>query len=130
MTASHDFTHNNATVAEEGWLMYRKELLKGSTEVLLLSLLAREPMYGYQLVREMEWRSSGYFQFKEGTLYPALHRLEKSSLVVGEWRESPTRQPRRYYYMTDKGFRVLGEKQEEWRKFSLAVDQVMEPARL
>ena len=48
--------------------MYRRELLKGSTETLLLSLLAAEPMYGYQLVKEMDTRSSGYFRFKEGTL--------------------------------------------------------------
>lgn len=108
--------------------MYRKELLKGSTEVLLLSLLAREAMYGYQLVREMDARSSGYFQFKEGTLYPALHRLAKSGLVLGQWRESVTRQQRPYYYITTKGNLVLAEKQEEWRKFASAVDQVMQPA--
>ena len=61
--------------------MYRKELLKGSTETILLALLVDGPMYGYQLVQEMDTRSSGYFRFKEGTLYPALHRLERDELI-------------------------------------------------
>ena len=69
--------------------LYRRELLKGSTETLLLSLLATEPMYGYQLVKEMDNRSSGYFRFKEGTLYPALHRLERDEMVEGKWQDSP-----------------------------------------
>ena len=69
--------------------LYRRELLKGSTETLLLSLLATEAMYGYQLVKEMDNRSSGYFRFKEGTLYPALHRLERDEMVEGKWEDSP-----------------------------------------
>jgi len=107
--------------------MYRKELLKGSTETLLLSLLAEEPRYGYQLVKEMERRSSGYFRFKEGTLYPALHRLEKAGLLVGRWQASPSGQQRRYYYITPKGRRALAQMLEEWRSFSRAVNLVMEP---
>ena len=63
--------------------LYRRELLKGSTDTLLLSLLAEESMYGYKLVKEMDKRSSGYFQFKEGTLYPALHRLERDGMIQG-----------------------------------------------
>ncbi|TET86890.1 MAG: PadR family transcriptional regulator, partial [Dehalococcoidia bacterium] len=54
---------------------YRRELLKGNTETLLLSLLKNQSMYGYQIIKEIEKRSQGYFRFKEGTLYPALHRL-------------------------------------------------------
>lgn len=110
--------------------MYRRELLKGSTEILLLSLLVREPMYGYQIVREIGQKSSGYFQFKEGTLYPALHRLENERLVEGVWGESPTGQQRRYYYLTATGRRTLSEKLEEWRQFSGAVNQVMSTATL
>jgi len=70
--------------------LYRRELLKGSTETLILSLVSEVPMYGYQLVKEMEVRSSGYFHLKEGTLYPALHRLERDGLVEGTWEDSPT----------------------------------------
>jgi len=105
--------------------MYDKELLKGNTETLLLSLLAREAMYGYQIVKEIERRSSGYARFKEGTLYPALHRLEAASLVEGRWREVASGLPRRYYYITPKGQRVLEERLEEWQRFSRAVNAIM-----
>ena len=105
--------------------MYHKELLKGNTETLLLSLLTEEPMYGYQIVKEMENRSSGYFQFKEGTLYPALHRLEKAGWVNGTWGEAPTGVPRRYYHITIKGEKVLKERLQEWERFSSAVNSVM-----
>ena len=105
--------------------MSHKELLKGNTETLLLSLLAGEAMYGYQIVKEIEWRSSGYFQFKEGTLYPALHRLERSELVEGTWREADSGIPRRYYHITAKGQRVLEERLTEWQQFSTAVNSIM-----
>ncbi len=107
--------------------MYRRELLKGSTETLLLSLLAREPMYGYQLAKEIDRRSSGYFSFKEGTLYPALHRMERDGVVVGRWRESSTGQARRYYYITDLGTSRLQAMLQEWDKFAAAVNLVAQP---
>ena len=96
--------------------MSQKELLKGNTETLLLSLLAGEAMYGYQIVKEMEKRSSGYFRFKEGTLYPALHRLEKAGLVEGYWEEVDSVLPRRFYHITSKGEKVLEERLNEWRR--------------
>lgn len=105
--------------------MYHKELLKGNTETLLLSLLTEQAMYGYQIVKEMKSRSSGYFQFKEGTLYPALHRLEKAALVKGKWEEADSGVLRRYYDITPKGRKVLDERQAEWRRFSAAVNSVM-----
>ena len=107
--------------------LYRRELLKGSTETLLLSLLTDEPMYGYQLVKEMDRRSSGYFRFKEGTLYPALHRLERDGQVVGRWETSPNGQNRRYYYTTVKGRETLESMLEEWHLFIRAVSLVAEP---
>ena len=106
--------------------MYQRELLKGNTETLLLSLVEREPMYGYQLAKEIEQRSSGYFQFKEGTLYPALHRLERAGLVRGVWASSLTGQQRRYYSITEKGLADLRHKSTEWNQFSKAVNLVME----
>jgi PadR family transcriptional regulator PadR len=105
--------------------MYHKELLKGNTETLLLSLLAGEPMYGYRIVKEIEQRSSGYFQFKEGTLYPALHRLEAAELVEGRWGEAESGIPRRYYHITAKGQKMLDERLREWQRFSKAVNAVM-----
>jgi DNA-binding PadR family transcriptional regulator len=109
--------------------LYRRELLKGNTETLILSLLADEPMYGYQLVREMDHRSSGYFRLKEGTLYPALHRLERDWLVEGTWQESPAGQSRRYYHITSAGRDKLASMIDEWNLFTKAVDLVAQPLR-
>ncbi|MBM3924809.1 MAG: PadR family transcriptional regulator [SAR202 cluster bacterium] len=105
--------------------MSQKEMLKGNTETLLLSIIAREPMHGYRIVREIESRSRGYFQFKEGTLYPALHRLEAGGLIRGDWGQGVNHTSRRYYAITAKGRRVLEQRLEEWRRFADAVNMVM-----
>jgi PadR family transcriptional regulator PadR len=107
---------------------YTKELLKGSTETLLLSLIRNQPMYGYQIIKELGRRSQGYFRFKEGTLYPALHRLEAAGLVRGSWEQLPSGKQRRYYYLTENGLHWLEEKVMEWQGFSTAVSLVMQPA--
>jgi DNA-binding PadR family transcriptional regulator len=109
-------------------MKYRRELLKGSTEGLLLSLVSEQPMYGYQIIKVLERRSRGYFKFKEGTLYPALHRLEKDKLIVSQWERLPSGQERRYYHITDKGRRVLSTKMAEWQGFSKAVNLVLMPS--
>ena len=105
---------------------YTRELLKGNTDSLLLFLINSEPTYGYRIVKELEKRSNGYFQFKEGTLYPALHRLEKSKLIRGEWQTLPNGQQRRYYYITENGQQVLARKLATWHDFSTAVKLVMQ----
>ena len=61
------------------------ELMKGSSESLLLCLLGQQPMYNYQILKELDKRSQGYFKFKEGTLFSALHRLEEVGLIAGRW---------------------------------------------
>jgi PadR family transcriptional regulator PadR len=107
---------------------HKRELLKGSTDSLLLTIIADGSMYGYQLIKEMERRSAGYFRFGEGTLYLALHRLEKDGLIQGKWERSPTGKERRYYHLTQKGLRMLAEMTAEWHRFSDAVNMVIEPA--
>ena len=108
----------------------RRELMKGSTASLLLCLMAQQPMYGYQIIKELERRSQGYFKFKEGTLYPALHRLEKAGLIVGKWQMLPGGRQRRYYYITAKGQRVLADKMSQWRDFSVAMNLIIQPVRI
>lgn len=105
----------------------RPELMKGSSESLLLCLVGQQPMYGYQIIKELERRSQGYFKFKEGTLYPALHRLEKTGLVVGKWQMLPSGRQRRYYHITDKGRRALAEKMSQWRDFLVAMNLIIQP---
>ena len=85
----------------------RRELIKGSTDSLLLCLIAQQPMYGYQIIKDIDRRSEGYFKFKEGTLYPALHRLERAGLVLGRWQVLPSGQQRKYYHITEKGLTAL-----------------------
>jgi len=111
-------------------MKYYRELLKGSTDSLLLSLLGEAPMYGYQIIKELERRSLGYFRFREGTLYPALHRLERQGLIQGRWEPSPSGQVRRYYHLTAKGRQVLEARREEWRGFARAVNLVLRPEAL
>lgn len=93
------------------------QLRKGSTTVLILALLEDEPMYGYQISRELERRSHGYFTMKEGLLYPALHQMEESGLIAGEWKTIDNRQ-RKYYRITSKGRKQLTESAAQWRMFT------------
>ncbi|HEX7365372.1 MAG TPA: helix-turn-helix transcriptional regulator [Dehalococcoidia bacterium] len=109
-------------------MKYERELLKGSTDTLLLSLINRQFTYGYKIIKELEKGSKGYFQFKEGTLYPALHRLEKAGLLEGKWQRLPTGQERRYYYITARGQKALAERMAVWQNFSAAVAMIMQPA--
>jgi len=103
------------------------DLVKGSSSSLLLSLLQRQSMYGYQIVKELETRSQGYFKFKEGTLYPALHRLEKAGLITGAWEMLPNGRQRRYYHITAKGQTHLSEEKLQWQDFLNAVKMILEP---
>jgi PadR family transcriptional regulator PadR len=105
----------------------KRDLLKGSSNSLLLCLLEHQHMYGYQIVKELELRSQGYFKFKEGTLYPALHRLEKSSLISGTWEMLPNGRQRRYYQITAKGLAKLAIERSQWLDFFTAVKLILQP---
>ncbi|SCI78677.1 lineage-specific thermal regulator protein [uncultured Clostridium sp.] len=102
-----------------------KELLKGSTTVLILSLLNRKDMYGYEMIKEMEERSKNIFSFKEGTLYPILHSLENESYIESYWDASNGNRKRKYYKITATGKKVLLEKEKEWQLFSSTVNNVL-----
>ena len=107
----------------------KRDLLKGSSNYLLLCLIAQQPMYGYQIVKELESRSKGYFKFKEGTLYPALYRLEKSGLITGKWQMLSNGRQRRYYHITEKGLSKLAIEKVEWQDFLNAMNLIFEPVR-
>ena len=107
--------------------MHQQKMLKGNTDTLLLALLENEAMYGYQIVKEVDEKSSGYFAFKEGTLYPALHRLEKAKLIEGRWENTPNNVRRRYYLITAKGQQALEDRLSEWQRFTSAMNSIMLP---
>jgi len=94
------------------------DMRTGSTGVMILRLLADEPMYGYQMVKEMQARSEGYFEVEQGTLYPALHRLERDGLVRSQWQIVGEGPPRKYYFITDDGRAALRENAAQWVDFS------------
>ena len=102
-----------------------KSLMSGSTTLLVLSLLAREEMYGYQMITELARRSDDTFELKEGTLYPILHTLEAEGLVTVREREAETGRVRKYYRITRKGQKALKEKKEEWSWFTEKVNAVL-----
>ena len=102
-----------------------KNLLSGSTTLLVLSLLSSGDKYGYEMIAELEARSDHTFTLKEGTLYPILHTLEKDGAVKSYEKEAPTGRMRKYYRITRKGLELLTEKRAEWEQFSHGVDQVL-----
>ena len=102
-----------------------KDLMKGSTTLLILNLLSIEDMYGYQMVKELEMRSDDTFTLKEGTMYPILHTLESEGMVESYWDESGTARKRKYYHITDKGQKLLDHKKEEWQVYSNTVNKVI-----
>lgn len=105
------------------------DMRKGSTTVLILSLLVEEPMYGYQISKELLARSGGVFDFKEGTLYPALHRMEKEGLVSSYWEVVEEGPSRKYYTITEQGQDTLTIRSRDWSAFARALLRVLEGAR-
>lgn len=103
----------------------KKELSKGSSSLLVLSVLESKDMYGYQIIKEIELRSEHVFSFKEGTLYPILHAFEKDGYVKSYWDESEQGRKRKYYKITKKGLKALKESKEEWAAYSAAVGKVI-----
>ena len=99
-------------------MQLQHQIRKGSTPVLILSLLADQPMYGYQIAQELERLSEGYFQMKEGLLYPALHQMERDGLLSSEWRTVAGSRRRRYYFITEQGRQMLANSVAEWATFT------------
>ncbi|HEX2032831.1 MAG TPA: PadR family transcriptional regulator [Chloroflexota bacterium] len=102
-----------------------QDLRKGSTALLVLHLLAEEPMYGFQLTEALRARTGGVLEFAEGMLYPMLHKLERNGLLAGEWRPSVEGPPRKYYRPTPAGLQELAQRRADWALFADAVDTAL-----
>ena len=113
------------TMYDGEFMKINKELLKGSTTVLILSILNRKDMYGYEMIKEIDLRSKGIFSFKEGTLYPILHNLENANYIESYWDDSNGGRKRKYYKITANGKKFLIEKESEWKLFSETVNSVL-----
>ncbi|MEK7570075.1 MAG: helix-turn-helix transcriptional regulator [Patescibacteria group bacterium] len=101
-----------------------KELLKGSLEILVLSIVKAVPLYGYLIAKELKGQSHEVFNLGEGTLYPLLHKLEDAGWLESWWKEAEGRR-RKYYALTPKGRKFLATKAAEWQTFSQAVKRVI-----
>ena len=102
----------------------RAETLKGHLDLLLLAIVAEEPAHGYRIIESLKERSGGAFDLPEGTVYPALHRLEQSGLLTSSWA-SGTGRRRRVYRLTAHGRRGLAGGRREWHGFAKAVEAVV-----
>lgn len=105
-------------------MKYSKELLKGTTPVLVMSVLKDEDLYGYKIIKKLEIRSENVFEMSEGTLYPILHTLEKEKFLTSYWEEQDGRR-RKYYHLTDKGLKQFEEKKKEFVAFTDNVKRVL-----
>src|SRR5271168_1146449 len=100
---------------------------KGTLPTLILEALLREPSHGYRIAQRIKERSQGVLDFKEGTLYPALHKLENEGSVAS-FEEVENGRPRRYYRITKSGRAMLEKDRAEWRELSRAVTTILEGA--
>jgi len=104
---------------------YVCQLLRGVVEPLLLFIIGELPIYGYEIARELEGRSEGYFNLTASTLYSALRRLESRGLVASSWQQI-SKQRRRYYELTEKGRQILAEELAQWQKFFGATERIID----
>jgi len=108
---------------------FDRELLKGSIALLILKLLSERDMYGYEIIQESVRRSQGAFEFKEGTLYPALHQLHKRGYLRSEWRVGDNGKQRKYYGLTATGRKAARRSEQDWFSFTRTVNTILAKAR-
>ena len=104
---------------------FNADLTKGSMAPIMLKILSEREMYGYEIVQVVHRRTGGKFQWKEGSLYPCLHRLEGDRLLKAAWREGPNGKKRRYYRLTRRGRAQLARRTEEWSDFAGTVNALL-----
>jgi PadR family transcriptional regulator PadR len=105
-------------------MKFERELLKGVAPVVVLEILSRGQMYGYELSEAIEQRSGDILTLGRGTLYPLLYNLEAKGLVVAEWQDSENGRKRRYYSITGKGKEQLARQKEQWLQLQQGVKLV------
>lgn len=104
---------------------FKTELVGSTVELLVLKLLSERAMYGYEIIQIVNDRTDGAFNWKEGTLYPVLHRLKSQGCLTTEWRTGETGKKRKYYALTRKGLAHAEDKVSEWNTFARSVNAVL-----
>jgi PadR family transcriptional regulator, regulatory protein PadR len=101
------------------------DALRGSLDLLVLKTLSLEATHGWGISQRVQQLSNGEFEMNQGSLYPALQRLEKNGLITSEWGVTDNNRQARYYRITAAGRRALGSELESWKRFSAALDAVL-----
>lgn len=114
-------------MAESPKYQNRIELLQGTLDMLILQALQREPMHGYAIAQIIRSRSGEVLTVETGSLYPALHRLEKQKWVKSEWKLSESKQRAKFYQLTALGKKQLASDHQRWLQLVRAIGAVMEP---
>lgn len=104
------------------------DLLQGTLDLLILKTIAREPLHGWGIAKRIQALSGDVLSVGQGSLYPALHRLEQGGWIEAEWRESQLGRPAKYYSLTREGSRQLERELETWARLSSAVQLLIETA--
>ncbi|MDG2123268.1 MAG: helix-turn-helix transcriptional regulator [Verrucomicrobiales bacterium] len=108
-----------------GSCRFSTELVRSSTDLVILTLLLARPMYGYEILVTLADRGNGEFRFKQGTLYPLLYRLEREGWIRAKWETPPTGKKRKVYTLTADGKKAQRSRSAEWQRFTAAVDSIL-----
>ncbi|HTX37654.1 MAG TPA: PadR family transcriptional regulator [Bryobacteraceae bacterium] len=104
----------------------KTDLIQGTLDLLILKTLAHEPLHGYGIAQRILVSSKEILQVQQGSLYPALHRLQRKGLLKSEWKESGSGPMAKYYALTAAGRKSLQEEQAQWKRYAGAVEMVLE----
>ncbi len=106
----------------------RSELLQGTLELLILKILSMEPMHGWGISERIQLLSDDVFLVNQGSLYPALQRMQRKGWITSQWKVTENNRRARYYALTPAGQRQLGEERESWARSSEAVEKILQAA--
>ncbi len=106
----------------------QNDVLRGTLELLILKTLTLEPMHGWGISQRIQQFSSGVLDVNQGSLYPALQRLEVKGWIDSEWRTTENNRQAKYYHLTASGRKALGAETASWRRYVTAVESILETA--
>ena len=101
-----------------------KELIGATTKLLVLGVLSKSANYGYKIVKQLNREAEDLFEWREGTIYPVLHKLEKEGMIISEWQVAPNGRRRKYYAITKDGSKALAKQSKEWSAFHRLVSRI------
>jgi transcriptional regulator len=104
------------------------DVLRGTLDLLILKVLLREPMHGWGVSQRIQERSRGVLDVNQGSLYPALQRLEQRGLIVSEWQTTESNRRAKYYQLTAAGRKAVTQETASWRRYVAAVELILEGA--